>query len=326
MTVDPPRWTREQLERDRQISIANFRRDRLQEPIESFTAATDEYQGRVWDLLEATVDLTYLIDLDRLGDEELFDIVTEQMHVLRYIAGPPISEDDLKVLAEVESLAPARLRNRDLLTKVVGVVLEAVDRRRFPWISEDREPNEHEKNAAALASACLMAYQRVQTDRRNDGKKEQEAAVENALLSINFTQMQMPRRAGAGKKRGAPQRTNAIRLLEDAPTAGHYCGETMFGGRKADFIVGLFDQRRMPIECKVSNSQINSIKRLNNDAAVKAKVWVETFGTAGVVPAAVLSGVFGLPHLEEAQDRGLTLFWAHDLQRLTQWIESTRVE
>ena len=44
----------------------------------------------------------------------------------------------------------------------------------------------------------------------------------------------------------------------------------MLGTRKADVLVGLHDRRLMPIEAKVSNSFTNSIKRLNNDAAVKA--------------------------------------------------------
>jgi hypothetical protein len=80
----------------------------------------------------------------------------------------------------------------------------------------------------------------------------------------------------------------------------------------------------MPIECKVSNSALNSVKRLNNDAAVKAEVWRTDFGRRQVVPTAVLSGVYKLRHLTEAQDRDLTLFWAHDLQRMLEWIEQTR--
>ena len=54
----------------------------------------------------------------------------------------------------------------------------------------------------------------------------------------------------------------------------------MFGGRKADFVVCLYDGRKMPLECKVSNSSTNSVKRLNNDAAVKAVRWIQGFGTA----------------------------------------------
>ena len=82
----------------------------------------------------------------------------------------------------------------------------------------------------------------------------------------------------------------------------------------------------MAIECKVSNSALNSIKRLNNDAAVKAEFWLKHFGTAQMVPAAVLSGVYKLHHLVNAQAHGLALFWAHDLVELLSWIDQTRSE
>ena len=80
----------------------------------------------------------------------------------------------------------------------------------------------------------------------------------------------------------------------------------------------------MPIECKVSNSATNSVKRLNNDAAVKAEIWRHDFGAEQVVPVAMLSGVYKLHNLEEAQNRGLTIHWAHRLPDLTDWIERAR--
>jgi hypothetical protein len=80
----------------------------------------------------------------------------------------------------------------------------------------------------------------------------------------------------------------------------------------------------MAIECKVSNSSTNSIKRLNNDAAVKAVRWIEKFGSDQVVPVAMLSGVFKLLNLVQAQEKGVTIFWAHDLDRLGEFIESAR--
>lgn len=97
----------------------------------------------------------------------------------------------------------------------------------------------------------------------------------------------------------------------------------MLGSRKADFIVGLMDGRTMAIECKVSSSSVNSIKRLNNDAAVKATVWKREFGTMQVTPVAVLDGVYALTNLVAAQDQGLTIFWAHDLASMTEWIQQT---
>ncbi len=80
----------------------------------------------------------------------------------------------------------------------------------------------------------------------------------------------------------------------------------------------------MPIECKVSNSSTNSVKRLNNDAAVKAETWRNDFGQNQVVPTAVLGGVYKLHNLLDAQRRGLALYWEHDLAALTSWINGTR--
>lgn len=47
------------------------------------------------------------------------------------------------------------------------------------------------------------------------------------------------------------------------------------------------------------DSALNSVKRLNNDAAVKAEYWLEQFGASQVVPAAMLSGVFKVKNLEQ---------------------------
>lgn len=80
----------------------------------------------------------------------------------------------------------------------------------------------------------------------------------------------------------------------------------------------------MPLECKVSNSSTNSIKRLNRDAAQKARAWLEHFGSANIVPSAVLAGVFKLRNLRTAQEGGLTIWWAHNLGALDEFITLTK--
>lgn len=303
--IDPPQWTGDQLEASRQESVSQFRATRLQEPVELYSEAFDKYQGVVEDLLEATVDLS------RLSDAEIVEILTDngKLEAFRYLSGPPISEDDLKTLADVQTLSPRALRERpEIVQRLVQIVVSCLDRRRFPWISEDREATESERNAAILASAALIAHQRIQTDRRTEGKQNQEALVKAALLELGFVE--------------APRRT--VATLGEAPKPGEFCGEASFGGRKADFIAGLWDTRSMPIECKVSNSELNSVKRLNNDAAAKAEVWRTEFGQRNVVPTAVLSGVFKLSNLVDAQQRGLTLFWAHELDVFKDWVQKTR--
>jgi len=118
--------------------------------------------------------------------------------------------------------------------------------------------------------------------------------------------------------------TRTVNTFNQIPKPNQFCRESLLGTRKADFVVGLPDQRVMAIECKVSNSSTNSVKRLNNDAAAKAEAWIGQFGTRNVVPVAVLSGVYKIHNLIDAQHRGLTLFWAHDLDQLTDWIAHAR--
>jgi hypothetical protein len=52
--------------------------------------------------------------------------------------------------------------------------------------------------------------------------------------------------------------------------------------------------------------------------------WKRDFGLRQVVPVAVLGGVYKLASLLDAQDRGLSLFWSHDLAPLAFWIEKTK--
>ncbi|WP_282604000.1 XamI family restriction endonuclease [Paracoccus sp. PARArs4] len=302
--IEPPVWTDDQLESARSKAIAAFSKERLEEPLEDYLEAFDEYQGHIEVVLEATVDLTELetAALDVLSDPRLLE-------AFRYLAGPPISEDDLKVLADARSLTRSTLEQTpDLVLRLIGVVRQVLDRRRFAWVVEGREPTEAERNAAILASAALMAVSRTQTRRRTLGKNQQEELVKVALRDLGFIEVA----------------SRAIRTISHAPAPGEFCGESLLGTRKGDIIVRLWDDRVMPIECKVSNSSTNSVKRLNNDAAVKATSWKTDFGLRQVVPSAVLSGVYKLHNLREAQERGLVLFWAHDLVPLTDWIKSTK--
>jgi XamI restriction endonuclease len=298
----PPVWTSDQLDLKRLEAIEIFRHRRMEEPLEQYVEQFDDYQGVIEDLLESTVDLSQL-------DGSLVRVLTDPklLEMFRYLAGPPISEDDLKVLAEAVLTRQRIGRDPAMVARIREIVLSGLDRRRFPWVIERREPTEAERQAAIVASAALIATRRLETARRSDGKREQEASVHVALRAMNFTQVASRR----------------IAVLGDSPRPGEFCAESDLGGRKADVVVGLWDRRVMPIECKVSNSSTNSVKRLNNDAAVKAETWRHEFGIRQVVPTAVLGGVYKLHNLVDAQRRGLSLFWAHDLQSLTNWIANT---
>ncbi|HEY4355417.1 MAG TPA: XamI family restriction endonuclease [Acidobacteriaceae bacterium] len=299
----PERWTDEELNEGLTKAKDIFREERMEEALEPYLSAFDSYRGDVEDLLEASVDLSQL-------DETVIDLLTTPalQDVFRYLSGPFISKDDLKVLAEA-SLAPSVIRNNPAMAKrILEVVKVGLDRRRFPWVNEGRPPSESEKNAAIVSSAALMANSRVSTNRKNESKDRQEEMVRDALLARGYKQVP----------------AGVIKTLSLAPQPGEFCRESLFGTSKADFLVGLWDTRVMAIECKVSNSATNSVKRLNHEAAGKAEKWIHEFGALGVVPVAVLSGDYKLNNLKTAQARGLTIYWAHDLTQMFNWVEIDR--
>ena len=118
-----PRWTEAQLNDGLSKAKERFRQERMEEPLEAYLEAFDQYQGAVEDLLETSVDLTQL-------DQTLLDVLTNPalMEAFRYLAGPPISVDDLKVLAEAQ-LSPSRLKaNPEMARRVLNVVRVGLDR------------------------------------------------------------------------------------------------------------------------------------------------------------------------------------------------------
>lgn len=303
MNQTPTRWPLARLKADAAQSAADFRQERL--------AASDAWAQHVH-ASKSKFDklLPHLAGPEALSDEALSQILSSGLvEALRYIAGPPVSEDDLRVLADVEGLGNSR-RAADavVLAKVRQVLLRVLDTHRFPWLQAGRAATPEELAAARLASAVLLAAQRIETERRMQGKNSQESAVKAYLGTIGLIEV-------------AP---TAIQTLLHGPKAGQFCGECLLGERKADVVVRLHDTRLLAIECKVSNSATNSVKRLNNDAAVKAAYWLQQFGQLQVVPAAVVSGVFKVLNLDQAQERGLALFWAHDLEQLGAFIDSTK--
>lgn len=299
-----PRWSSEELQRDAREAKAIFRRERLDEPLEqyskffrTFVPVFEALVGRVGDF--SAVDPTTLAEIVRNKDDRT---------AFRYLAGPPISEDDLRTLAETTLSAAALRRNPDEAHRVRNTVLHVIDPHRFPWITDRRPAAEDERQRAIIASAALVAANKVATARRGSAKQLQEARVKDMLRDIGL--VEVPRRN--------------IALLDAAPAPGEFCPESKLGETRADLVVRLYDRRVLAIECKASNSAVNSFKRLNHEAAGKARSWLRDFGERQVVPSAVLSGVFSTANLESAQSTGLHLFWAFRLDDLAGFVTGTR--
>lgn len=208
------------------------------------------------------------------------------------------------------SLTPSSLRvDPAQAARVRDTVLAIIDPHRFPWVAEGRKPTKEESRTAVVASAALAAAREVETRRRNTSKETQEQAVKDLLTSVGFEEVA----------------TREIPMLTAAPGPGEFCGETRLAGTRADVVVRLRDSRVMPIECKVSNSAVNSYKRIVHDTGGKAATWYRELGAAQVIPAAVLSGVFNPANLADVQDNvGVALFWQHRLKDLADFVKRAK--
>jgi hypothetical protein len=307
MTVAPIRWTDEQIAADVEASTAAFRRQRFAEPLEAWLREVDQRTAEFEQLFDAhdiaTPQALTAADIPAIISSGLLD-------ALRYLTGPPISEDDLKSLAEVKSLAPSRLReDPQAAQRLLDVIRATVDPRRFPWLAETREPEPDERRLAIFASALMHAAPRTLMMRRTVAKGSQEQAVRDELAAHGLQ----------------PLPLRPIATYADFPPPGVFSrNEVRFGPKKADVLARLWDDRMLPVECKVSNSSVNSFKRLNHETLSKNTAWTDAFGRANVVPAAMLAGVYSPANVVDAQAAGLAIFWSHRINDLGAFVEATR--
>lgn len=303
MPATQPRiWQRVELEYDARLSKELFKESRANEPTRAYPDFYEDSFKRVEEVLNATGNLTNLSrTMSAVLREGYFDVV-------RYLTAPPISEDDMLTLTQLRTKSARKLSQGDNPGKVYAVIERSLDGKRFPWIGERRDATEGERQLALLSTSTLLASQLIQTKRRNLAKTIQEGSVKRYLRDV-LEYQEVDRRQ--------------IETAFDAPRARQYCPETKVAGKKADVVIGLGDGRFMCLECKVSNSSTNSYKRLNHETVEKVVHWYSSFGSNGVVCAALLSGVFSINNLEAAQSQGASLFWSHNLAPLGQFVNST---
>ncbi len=295
--VDPPRWSEEQLEKGRAAALKRFieAREGPKAYARNFGACLEDVEK----LFDATNNLIRFT-----GDKFAQD--PGLVGAARFLGGPPISEDDLETLV---GNGLGRNLTKEVAARVAAVLKAAWDPIRFPWLAEGRGPTRAELKAATQWTAGIWAVERVRTEMRNEASKKQQNAIADALTSYGY--VDAPRPAG-----------RHIASLAAVP-AGQFMRNAWLGGKDCDIAVGLHDGRLLAIECKVSNSSVNSIKRLINDAGGKADIWAKVYG-AQVIPAAVLSGVFRLVNLVEAQAKhNVFIIWEHDLAPLKRFLNAT---
>ncbi|EQD65761.1 type II restriction enzyme XamI, partial [mine drainage metagenome] len=157
MTNAPLRWTTAELAEDAATSSAQFRAERLAVS-DSWGTHYTQARGKFELLFEKLSDL----NPGAITDDNIAEVYGLGLgEALRYLAGPPISDDDLQVIADVDSIAPGVLKkNPEALHKVFEVIERVIDPYRFPWMGAGGTPTEQQRAAALLASSVLLAAQR----------------------------------------------------------------------------------------------------------------------------------------------------------------------
>lgn len=243
-------------------------------------------------VMEVSDNLTNL-DSSAGWSESLID-------ALRFFGGPMVSQDDLATIVGVTKAQTRKPLNR---AATLGVIRGSLDASRCPWIAEGYAPSAAEVERAAYASAVVQATERTRTYFRLEEQKRQEKAAVSAVVDAGFAEV---------------SRKSICDVDELAP--GQCVHGVKFEGKQCDVLVRLRDKRHLAIECKASNSAVNSIKRLN-DVADKGTVWTHARGRLAAT-AAVVAGIYKPANIEDALDKGILVFWEHDLSVLTSFVEN----
>jgi hypothetical protein len=167
----PVEWTDEQLAEQTQIALEEFVERRLAEPGGKYLAHVKTRRAaliRLFKVLAGIDPKEPDVEVVRrlLLDDELYD-------ALRYVTGPPVSEDDLGVLVtrKVRGIGKNDLKeDKDLPAGVLKLICKLADSFRFPWVAAGREPTTRELRTAIAATSTMHAAQALQTERRGHGK------------------------------------------------------------------------------------------------------------------------------------------------------------
>lgn len=296
-----PVFSEQELDAQRQRAIALFIQERAQEGDASYRQAFETNRKLVERLFLSTKYLS-------VTDGNILSANPDLIEVARFLAAPPVSEDDLDTLVG-RRVATRKTLPAELAQAAFDVLGAMIDTIRCPWLREERAPSAAEIKEAIDWTAGLLTVEQLRTERRTESAKRQQEAVAQLLLNNGWQE--------------APRRP--IQVLDDLPR-GHFSRESDVWGAKCDVPIRLHDGRLLALECKVSNSATNSVKRLIRETCGKASTWRQAAGDQ-IITGAVLAGVFKMKNLLEAQDdHHVVVFWEHDLSPLLQFISSGGVD
>ena len=232
------------------------------------------------------------------------------MHVLRHMMAPPTSQDQFALICPAwsksseNSGAPVKGEKADV---VAATFVQWSSSRLAPWLRGKRPPSLREISSLMSSVAPLIAKERVATARRNRLARLQETALMDRLVATGWTLLS----SRLIDKQGAIQPGQFMHKARFA--------SGLKGRAEVDVALGLTDKLVLAMECKVTNDETNSVKRIN-DVSKKATAWRKHWGNF-VQPAALLEGVIKLSDVERLIEEDVEVFWSHRLDLFEKWLE-----
>lgn len=188
--------------------------------------------------------------------------------VLRHLMAPPISQDQFALLcAEYPKRAEITGKGIDATASaaIAFSFLAGRDRVMTRWLDSDRQPTTTQIRNVLRAVVPLLSVQNNATVRRGRMSLEQEGAVVAML----------------GDKGWGKQSSGLISKLTDVKPR-HFLHKTRFATKtrpqEVDIACGLPGTVVLAMECKVTNDETNSVKRIN-DVLKKAAAWQDHWGS-----------------------------------------------
>jgi len=228
--------------------------------------------------------------------------------VLRHLMAPPISQDQFALLCP-DYPKRAELTGRRVSAPAAAGIAAAFhvgrDRVLTRWLDGSRQPSTAEVRNLMRGVVPLLSVQNTATVRRGLMSVEQEGVVVALLTNRGWTR----------------QTSGLISNLTDV-SARHFLHKTRFATKtrpqEVDIACGLPGTVVLAMECKVTNDETNSVKRIN-DVLKKAAAWQDHWGSF-VRTAALLQGVIAYKDVERLLDGRVEVFWSHDLAHFEAWL------
>lgn len=228
----------------------------------------------------------------------------------RQMLAPPMSQDQFKLVCK-EWSKTAENKGRSLIAPAAEAVAKAIadrlDRGLVGWTGRDSKPTRREISTLLHVTSTLMATQKVATARRSRLASAQEYAVEALLTENGWTRL--PSKL-IDTRAAVPPKSfmRKTRFATDTTSP-----------QEVDIACGLQATYVLAMECKVTNDETNSVKRIN-DVLKKATAWKAHWGSF-VVTAALLQGAVAPKDVQRLTDAGVHVFWSHDLARFKTWLD-----